>query len=115
MSMTVVSMSRLTHIHVTRTSRDCDGRYDHDSILVPGAHETFRELWTYCALRHVDVTWNRNVEVERGTRDDGLPFVEYVADTDEGFVHEYAHGCDDENCDPSFRRFRDHTAEAAGY
>lgn len=115
MSETRVSLNTLTHVHVVRTARDCDSRYDRDYIATPGPGETFRELWTGYAMRRLDVTWNYNVLVRRGTDEDGYPFLEYVADTEEGFEHEDIYGCDDPQCDPDKTRFRDHTAEAMGY
>lgn len=115
MATTRVSLNRLTHVHVLRTSRDCDGRYDHDYVVTPREGETFRELWTDYAMRRVDVTWNYNVRVERSTHEDGTPYVQYSADTDEGYEYEETYGCDHKRCIPGTQLFRDHTAESMGY
>lgn len=112
--MPIVPIDRLTHLHVSTDSRDCDGRYEHDYIVVPREGVSFRQLWA----AHVEMLASRDydecAEFERTTDRDGLPCVEYSARTDEGYRREYTYGCDGE-CDPRVYRYRDHTAEAMGY
>ena len=115
MAQTRISMNRITHLHCEETQRDCDGLYERDNIWTPREGMTGRELWTYAATSRVDCTWNYSQKVERTVDEDGLPVMEYFAHTDEGFIHEMIRGCDDEDCDPNARRYRDHTAESMGY
>lgn len=115
MTTTRVSFHRLTHVHIDRTARDCDGRYDRDLVFFPNERETFREMWTWAVMRRVDVSWNSAVTLRRGTDEDGMPFAEYHALTEEGFEHEDIYACDDPRCEAGTHRYRDHTAESMGY
>ncbi len=115
MSSTLVPMSRITHAHVMTSSRDCDGRYEHDYVWTPREGKDFRVLWTEHAASEASITWNFQNRTTRTVDADGYPVLESYFVTDEGYRSEYIRGCDDEDCDPRARRFRDHTAEAAGY
>lgn len=109
-----LSLDTMTHVHVESNSRDCDGAYERESVWTPTGADSFRDLWTYAALSNLGRDWEFDATFTRGTTEDGAPFVEYWARTDEGYRRERIEGCADD-CDRDARRYRDHTAEAAGY
>jgi hypothetical protein len=110
----IVPFDRLTHLHVTTDARDCDGRYEQDYVWVPNDDETFRDMWSWHVARAAARDYDHNATFERGVTLDGLPFADYAATTEEGYSSEYVTGCDG-CCDPRATRYRDHTAELAGY
>ena len=114
-AITLVPMERITHAHAYRSSRDCDGKYERDYIWFPREGKTFAEVWTETVARESSADWHVRFTAERTTDPDGYPVLRTFAVTEEGYAEEEYVGCDDDQCDPNWRRYRDHTAEAMGY
>lgn len=114
MTATVVPFRALTHMHVTTDGRDCDGRIERDYVWTP-IGMSVREAFTWQVGVLTDVADGVPVRVERGSDEDGCPFVDAWQQTEEGYHSERVTGCGDERCDREARRYRDHTAERAGY
>jgi|SRR6478609_5162722 len=99
------------HAHVCSVSSDCDGRYDREYIdqNMKGldSYDLLREIFVTIAPTYGEqtVTWTFNDEHER---------LELSYATEEGGCAYEVYICTNK-CDPSKGKFRDHTAEKAGY
>lgn len=116
--------AEMRHIHVDSSSRDCDGRYDHGHVvrlnsmrpeaLRPeylGGEPRFFDLVSY-VFRNEAAIWSGRSTIEVDT-DEG--WMRWSTATDEGGAAGEARVCGDPWCAYDESRFRDHTAERAGY
>lgn len=101
------------HAHVASTSRDCDGQYDNDYVDVQYDDESEYDFEIRMLARLVSV-WADKGTLDVRTDSDGLPIMEWSQPTEEGYVFIAAAFCRNQ-CNSDARRYRDHTAEAAGY
>lgn len=129
----IVMINSMTHIHVSESSRDCDGGHGYDYVITEYGGFTGREMWTdfvslradwfadlpeggFKAARKRGLSWHMQGHTMRRWHDaDGTHHVEYGGPTDEGFSYTYAYTCDDEVCINDKATVYDEYAEAAGY
>lgn len=125
------------HAHISRDSRDCDGRYEHDYITVASQcnfnacredffHHPNRFDWNaYQPVTNEAEFRYMLLDLDEWDNQDGhYRFEPYgnIPDsfcrdrsTEEGYESEHVQFCYDWTCDLGEKRFRDHTAEAHGY
>ena len=107
-------MPYVPHAHITHRSRDCDGVYEHDLVVMPTDEER-------CNI-YGDMEFKRRMISEAisisgfgGTLDlEGDTFSWYEK-TEEGYVQVSGQWCYDCGETDKSYSFRDFTAEAAGY
>lgn len=110
----MLAIRRVTHVHVSRDARDCDGRIEDDRVfrLSPDDPDN---VWTWYVGHVLRFLSPEGESIERDTTRDGYPRLIVDRQTDEGYEHTELIGCDDPECDPHAYRYRDHTAESMGY
>ena len=114
-------MTNTLHAHVSTASRDCDGLYTREYVMVFNEDERAESGKAYNDFSDIHFMNRVMCQVaspyacELGMRvtvdDDGI---EVHENTDEGYRKASVRWCRDE-CDTDDHSFRDHTAEAAGY
>jgi hypothetical protein len=110
-----VPLRRITHLHVESESRDCDGRHSGGAVFTPNDGETGQELFTWWVRHELQFMAPVGALIERGTHQDGQPYLDVRESTEEGWRSTHVTGCDSTVCRLDYYRRRDHTAEAAGY
>lgn len=95
------------HAHVETSTADCDGRYNNDYVSRPTTDEDDYSFM----VRRMSMDTSPNARQATLTVDnDGYVWSE---NTEEGFVNVQVRWCREDCADDT--RYRDHTAEAAGY
>ncbi len=126
------------HAHVVRNSRDCDSTYENDYVTLASECNfndsrervnlskesdgydwaNFKPCTNEAEFRYtlLDLDeWDTDPEYRFIVQDDKFEWFERARNTDEGYEWESLTFCWDWTCDTGAKRFRDHTAIAAGY
>jgi hypothetical protein len=103
------------HAHIATTSRDCDSTYHNDYVMTKHDEAEDSDFANEVLTHMISAVTFQGAKLEI-TNDDEyrLARIEWSEATEEGFRHKEAVFCTDD-CDTGERRYRDETAEAAGY
>lgn len=107
----------MLHAHMSSRSRDCDGTYDKEHVMIMTAEEQTDQFGDY-EFRNRVVASMVSFSGMGGTltvQTEGNETADWYEQTEEGFRHVEAAFCTDESCDPTARFYQDHTAESMGY
>lgn len=103
------------HAHIEKNSRDCDGSYTNQDVVVMESSELLDDAGDILFMQRMMGTYASPFAV----MDAMVEITEYGFDyherTDEGFLHIDVRWCRDESCNKSSHSQLDLAAEAAGY